>query len=756
MSKYRRLAITTLVVLALLSVTAGIFMSQLRFDYDFESFFPENDTDREFYDSFRETFEPDNDFVLFGLVNEAGIFQKDFLVKVDSLTQRLSRLEYVESVTSPTNQEILIIPSMGGPLTTYPMLRFDQEEHYEEDSTYIYRCEHLVNTLFSETRQAVCLVMQTTANLSKVRSDSLVFAVRDVLADFEFDGLHVSGRIEGQQYFIEKMQWEMGIFISVSMVLLVIFLFITFRSLWGIWVPLLVVMLTAVWLLGFMKLTGKPIDLMVTLLPTILFVVGMSDVVHILSRYLEELRNGLAKIEALKIAFREIGMATFLTSITTAIGFLTLLTAAVKPIREFGVYTAVGVIFAFILAFSLLPALLVLFAKPKIANRTNDKLFWYSRLRRLFAWTLRHRFKVLVGGGVLVIVALIGISRIEIDNFLLEDLHDEDPHKQDFLFFEKHFSGVRPFEMAFSVGDSAETVLDREVILEVNKIEKYLKEEYGLGAIMSPVSLVKHTNMGLFGGNPDRFLVPESKRAFADIRRKIKNQDYRGPFRMYYTEDRKMGRISGKMTDDGGKLIKEKNEKLLKFIEENIDSNLVECRLTGMALLIDKNNETLASNMMNGLLIAFGIIALIMGILYRSLIIIFISLIPNMLPLLVIGGVMGFSGIDLKVSTSIIFTIAFGIAVDDTIHYMSKLRLELGKGKPLLYALKRTSISTGKAITVTTLILCSGFITLILSTFTSTYYIGLLITITLVMAVLSDLLLLPVLLILFYRRKKKD
>ena len=171
-------------------------------------------------------------------------------------------------------------------------------------------------------------------------------------------------------------------------------------------------------------------------------------------------------------------------------------------------------------------------------------------------------------------------------------------------------------------------------------------------------------------------------------------------------------------------------------------------KVTGTAHLIDVNNDMLSINMIKGLGIAFIIIALIVGIMYRSVTMVLISLVPNMLPLILISAIMGFCGIYLKVSTSIIFTIAFGIAVDDTIHFLSKFRIQLAKGRTWQYALKRTYLSTGKAIVVTTLILCAGFITLVFSDFLGTFYIGLLISLTLAFAVLSDLFLLPVLIIL--------
>ena len=198
----------------------------------------------------------------------------------------------------------------------------------------------------------------------------------------------------------------------------------------------------------------------------------------------------------------------------------------------------------------------------------------------------------------------------------------------------------------------------------------------------------------------------------------------------------------------------ERNARLEQFIRSNVDSSLVALKITGTSLLIDKNNQYLTQNMMEGLGIAFLVIAVIVALLFRSLRMIIIVLIPNVIPLIVVAAIMGYFGITLKLSTSIIFTIAFGIAVDDTIHFISKLKLELDKGKSLLYALKRTYISTGKAIIVTTIILAGGFLTLILSSFGGTYYTGLLVSLTLVLAVLADLTLLPALLIMFFKKSK--
>ena len=183
-------------------------------------------------------------------------------------------------------------------------------------------------------------------------------------------------------------------------------------------------------------------------------------------------------------------------------------------------------------------------------------------------------------------------------------------------------------------------------------------------------------------------------------------------------------------------------------------NDIIDCRITGTAFLIDKNMSYLSESMVKGLALSILIVALIIGIIYRSVSIMIISLVPNVFPLIVMGGIMGFLGIELKTSTAIIFTIGFGIAVDDTIHFLGKFKYELLKGKGKLYALKRTYLTTGKAMILTTLILCAGFVLLVMSSFMGTFYLGFLLSITLFVALIADLTLLPVLLLLFYKPRK--
>jgi predicted RND superfamily exporter protein len=246
--------------------------------------------------------------------------------------------------------------------------------------------------------------------------------------------------------------------------------------------------------------------------------------------------------------------------------------------------------------------------------------------------------------------------------------------------------------------------------------------------------------------------LPENEEEMKPILSLIQKFKKRKEFASLITSDNKEARITGKMHDMGSKKVALRNQALEKFIAENVNLNILSYQLTGSAYLIDKNNAYLARNLVGGLAIAFLIIAILTALFYRSFVMVLIALIPNLIPLILIAGILGYAGIYLKISTGIIFTIAFGIAVDDTIHFLSKLKLELDKGKSLIYAVKRTFLSTGKAIIITSIILCGGFLSLMLSSFEGTFLVGLLISLTLFFAIVADLFLLPILIISWFKK----
>jgi hypothetical protein len=370
----------------------------------------------------------------------------------------------------------------------------------------------------------------------------------------------------------------------------------------------------------------------------------------------------------------------------------------------------------------------------------------------MFIWLMHNRKSIVIVTLIISAVSIWGISKIEVNNYILEDLKTEDPLKQEFDFFGKKFSGARPFELAIELKEGVEP-LDQEVLFQLDKLEKYLVNEYGVGNIFSACGMVKNAHRTWMGGNEEYNSIPQDTVLLSQLNRLLDRPQLKELKSALISEERGLLRVTGKIDDLGSKIFKEKDAALYRWFEKEMPDAKFDIHVTGTAFLIDLNNKTLSSDMMSGLFIAFLLISLIAGLMFRSLIIIPIALIPNILPLIMIGGIMGLMGMDMKVSTSIIFTIAFGIAVDDTIHFLTNLRLQLRQGKSMIYALKRTYISTGKAIILTTLILCGGFLTLVVSDFLSTFYLGLLISLTLFFAVLADLLILPLLLLWFYKPK---
>ncbi|MEO8067277.1 MAG: MMPL family transporter [Flavobacteriales bacterium] len=747
----RRNAWRMLAALALISLPAVFALRHVRLDHDFEKFFPENDPELDRYLDFRTRFGNDNDYVLFGLPNAPTVFDRGFLIKVDTLAKRLGRVADVTAVSSPTRMNEPRFTPAG--VFLVPWLRLDSDSTLAADSARIWQDQRMREYFFNADASAMMVLITTAPGLSKARSDSVLVGVDKAVASVGLPDVKRAGRVHGQQHYIALMEQELVTFFLSSVVLLVIFLFVAFRTGWGVGAPIAVVGLTVLWQVAMMTALGKPLSILTMLLPTILFVVGMSDAVHIIERYIEALREGLRKERALAVTFAETGLSTFITMLTTAIGYATLVTSGIRPMSEFGLFTSIGVFLAYGLAFTLLPAVLLLVPTPVRAEQTVRASLWDRNVHGLLRFTLRNRRSILIACLGVTLVSAVFIPRIKVNNFLLEDLPNSDPHKQDFLWFESDFGGVRSFELGIEVKDTTRSIWDIQVLREMEKVQRFAEQGYGVGAVISPVSIMRALNKAANGGSPLFDRLPDDDATAHQLARRAQLFGGRDGLTSIVDNDGRHARLTGRMVDEGGWVHRGKNAVLRSFLANHTDTDLIRFEQTGMAYLIDRNNERLSMQMILSLGISFLLIAGIMTWLFREPRMVLIALIPNVVPMFFIAGFMGVVGIDLKVSTAIIFSNAFGIAVDDTIHLLGKLRIELNKGKSLAYAMKRTYLSGGKAVIVMSIMLCAGFVTLIASDFGSVFYMGLLISITLAVALLAELFLLPVLVMLFMKRR---
>lgn len=720
----------------------------MRFDYDFEAFFPNENEELELYNEYRKVFGYDNEFVLIAIENKEGIFKKDFLLRADSLANDLTEVPYVVKVNSPTRMKQLNLQGMLP--FQQKLMHIEDTSLYKSDSIAIYNSPELVGSFFPSDAKSLSIFVKTEDVLSKAESDTLAKLLVKNFYKYRFDEVHYVGRIFAQQVYLENLQKEFIVFISLAFLLVIIFLWISFRSLYGIIIPVIVVLISIVWTLGIMKWLNKPIDIMTVMLPTMIFIAGLSDVVHFFSKYMEERQKGTNVKIIYKLIFKEVGIPTFLTLLTTIVGFLSLLFSSIKPIRDFGIYTSVGVGIAFILSYTLLPAMLILFPpKKKLALAGHSNLV-NNGLTKLFFFTVRNQKTILLLFGVVLLFSIIGIFKIRSNNILLEDLSDKVKIKRDFNFFDSHYSGVRPLEVKVTLLQKNKLIWDYDVISEINKVEEFIKREFDAGFVISPAQVVKSINKI----SNDGFYKLPSDTDYAAVKSIITDNSRNRELQKIVASDGMQAKISTKIRDIGSLKIREHNHRLTEFISRNTDQNLLRFEITGAAHLVDRNNEYMVNNMTQGFLFSVIVIALVTFILHRSWRMVVVFIIPNLVPLAVIAGLMGYLGIELKSATSLVFSIALGIATDDTIHFISRLKIELAYGKSLLYAFKRTFFETGKPILLTTFILCGGFISLMSSNFQSIYYFGFLICVTIVIALIADLLLLPVLLFWLYGKQK--
>lgn len=729
----------------LLSAFFAYRASQLQFDYEFENFFPQHDNKLDFFNKYRAEFENDNDFILFALVNKEGIFKEDFLEEVSAFSQELEELPYVRQVISPTEAKKLVrnVGRIG--FSQVPYIHVQESNKYAEDSLNLYHSQDWPAKLISWEANSIAIVLKNEENLSKIKSDELSEGIKDLVEKYNFDELHYIGKITGQEVYIDVLKSEFGFFMGLSTFLLLVILILVYRSWWGIIIPLTTVLFAVVASLGIMNLAGKSMNMMNVLLPIIMLVVGMSDVVHFTSKYMEELKKGFSKIDSIKKTIKNVGFATFFTSLTTAIGFVSLITVSVPPVAEFGIFTALGVIAAFIITILFVPAILMLSKEPKIKKSNKD--LWNEKVGGFFILLIRKRKWVYLMYALILLLSLWGISKIQYDYYIMKDLSEDHQLMKDLRFFQDHHGGIRPFELAIIVKPKDSTATDFAVMNEILKVEKYLKKTYKVNHLVSVTTPFLYANRSMHQNSEAYFKFPEKRKRYNYLLEQIKEADREGQLSMLLSSDEKIARISGKMIDPGSREILKRNESFSKFFQENINTELIGYELTGSTVIIDQSSRYISRNILLGLLLAFLVIAVVMGILFRSFYMAFISLIPNILPLLIIAGLIGFLKIDLNMITSIIFTIGFGIAVDDSIHFMSRYKIELKAKKSNIFALRRTYLSTGKAIILTSLILLSGFFSLSFSDFLSTAYIGLFVSLILIFALICDMTLLPLLLL---------
>ena len=727
----------------------------LSFNFDFKRFFPKDDASVKAFETYRETFGSDDDFLFVALESKKGeILSETQLTLLDTITAQLANIPNVRNVQSITSfQDILFLKQVVGFMPTIkqpaklspvaiPLLRFDSS--FTNDVERIKKDPRLYGRLLGNDSMSAAIILFV---------DSMGF---DTSVAF-MDEVHqiISNQWEGDHHYVGRANFEregkriaIVEFVKTSLlsIALVIAAFIVFfKNPTSIGFSLITMLVALAFFTGMLGLFQVDIDPISALYPVIILIVGVSDVIHITSKYITEVKSGKTKGEAIESTLRSIGLATFLTSATTAIGFCSLFTSKVVPIRIFGLAAAVGIMITFLVVIFLTLALFTYIPPTKLKNLDFGDSFFTEQLKKLYHFTLRKGRAISVGFIGFLAICFWGISTINTDLDIATGLPRGEKLTDDFYFFEKHYSGFRPYEILLEAkGDYS--LDDYEILVMINSIVEAMHKEEDLSTTLSILDVYKQFNYGKNLRNSfDDYALPDSMSysSFQALKADLPPTSFTRIGLV--SEDGKVGRISSTVKDLGTSDIDKINIRLQQHFAEHVDPNKLSVQITGTGTLIDQNNAYLRQNLLFGLSGAVLIIGLVMAVLFKNWKFLVISIIPNVFPLVFGAAVMGVLQISLDATTSMIFAISFGIAVDDTIHFLSKLRLELAKSQNLENAIYHTTLETGRPIIVTSIILFFGFLVMLFAKAPGMMYVGLLVSLTLFSAVFADLFLIPIL-----------
>ncbi len=735
-----RPSLVSIAVFGLLAIVSAFQLQNLKFAFSFEQFFPKGDEDLEFFTDFTEEFEADDNFLLVAVRREEGVFDQSFLEQFHDFTLRSADIPYILESQSLTKISYPLKTPFA--ITTIPAIHINEPSKYEQDKKRILKDERFVNNFISRDAETLSVFLKTESGLTFGAADSLLNGLNNLIEQYDFEEYHYLGRAYFQRELVELQKEEIILSAIISFVLVTLIMFLIFRRPWGIAIALISIALGLLYFLGYMGLFGRELNAMSALYPIIMIMVGTSDVIHIMTKYIDELRKGRPKNAAVITTIKEIGLATLLTSVTTAIGFASLLSSRIVPIQDLGVNAAVGVMIAYVSVIGFTAIVLSEFNVEQLMRVRSESTFWEKSMNWTNQLTIKYPGRIAISSIAVLAVCLIGISTISTNFDIMGNLPSRAKITEDFKFFEKNLTGFRPIEFAVFPQDGRKAT-DYEVVREINKVEEHLAEVPGIKGINSITAIYKSINQMFNGNQPAAYKLPENEELFNRYNR-YASQIPDNQVNILINKDSTKARISSRIFDIGADSVKYVVQKIDQWTEANVDTSIIKIQQTGTALIIDKNAEYIRQDLLLGLGLAITIVSALMALLFQNWKMLIISLIPNVFPLLMAAALLGFFGIELEAGISIVFAAIFGIAVDDTIHFLSKYKLSRNKGFTIDQSLQITFIETGKAIVLTTIILFFGFLIMLFSRNPASWTVGMLISVTLFGAVISDLMIIPI------------
>jgi predicted RND superfamily exporter protein len=577
--------------------------------------------------------------------------------------------------------------------------------------------------------------------------NKLVPAIKTFEDETEID-LHVSGMPYIRTLNAQTIIGEISIFIGASLLVTSLLFFFFFRSFRATLISIIIVIIGVMWSFGFLGLLNYEITVLTALVPSLIIVIGIPNCIFLTNKYHQEYKIHRNKAKALQRVTTKVGMATLLTNLTTAIGFATFVASNNQLLLEFGLVTSINIMALFFLCIIVIPIFHSYVPPPKERHIEHlDRGY----VQAFMGWILRNvkenRFTIYTVAVSLLVISIIGIYKMRISGSLIEDMPKKQAFFQDIVFFEKEFDGVMPLEIMIDT-KRKKGVMKLSTLKRMEEFEETIDEIPELSKPLSVVNLVKYSKQAYYNGNPDYYELPSSQEQsfILSYAKNATKNSKDNLMKSYVDSSGQYARITTFMRDENGDAIPKIEAEIRKKADKFFPPNQYHVTITGKALVFQKGTGYLLDNLLSSLIFAFLLTALLIGFMFRSFKMIMVSIIPNLLPLLLTAGIMGFFDIPLKPSTILVFGIAFGLSVDDTVRFLAQYRVELKKNNwKIRKSVYATFTDAGLSMFYTSIVLFFGFSVFMLSSFGGTIALGGLISLTLLFGMLSNLMLLPAL-----------
>ncbi len=708
------------------------------------------------YNKFLEKFGTDSDVLMLGY-KDSSFYETSNLVQWSGLVDRLEGIEGVVKVISLTEAVELKKDTTTESFITE---RLYPSTELNDQNVKMWLDKFFSNPLY----KGLLHNGKEGAGLAAVKLDQKILItekreklIADIVHEVELYSsnsqvkIHYSGLPYIRTLNAIKVKSEIGLFIALAMAVTALIMFLFFRSATATIFSMLVVGIGVAWSMGSMVLLGYNITILTALIPPLIIVIGIPNCVFLLNKYHYEYKNHGNKVRALNRVIQKVGRASLMTNMTTAAGFATFALTNSKILVEFGVVAAINIILVFIISLIVIPSVYSGLQPPKAKHLRHLKRKWMNNVIEWMVYIVQYgRREIYIVTVALVVVAFWGISKIETSGSLTDDIPKDDPLYLDLKFFENEFKGVMPFEIVIDT-KKPNGVSKLSTLKKMDRLQKELYEEKGFSNPISVVNFLKFSKQAFYNGNPKFYDLPNSMDKnwiMAYLKNTNMEEGGGNPLNSHVDSTGQVARISLTMPDVGIREMKEIQSSIRSSVNNIFNPEKFDVSFTGSSVIFLRGTTYLVNNLFISLGLAIIVISLMMAWMFSSGRMVLVSLLPNLIPLVFTGALMGFFGIVIKPSTILVFSIAFGISIDDTIHFLAKYRQELkGNNWNIKSAVLAGLRETGVSMIYTSIVLFFGFSIFVASDFGGTVALGLLVSVTLLIAMMANLILLPGLLL---------